>query len=81
MSPRNEERPLWRTAWFWKQSFLYLVVPLIVALSILTVLIRTHHLSQYQFGMIRKVIVYAYPFSFTLWINHQARKRTIRNIP
>ena len=72
----DEQKPLWRTAWYWKQSGLYVFIPLNIVLATLAALARTGHLSTHQFDRITTVVASLAMVAFTIWANHQAKKRT-----
>lgn len=71
----NEQLPLWRTRWYWKQICLYLLLPLNVILAAFAGLTRAGHLSPRQFDRITTVVGSLGVVACTMWINHQAKKR------
>ncbi len=77
----DEQKPIWRTAWFWKKFVLYLFLPLNIVLAVFSALTRTGHLSEHQFDRIVTIVGSLGIVTFTMGINHQASKRIARNTP
>jgi len=75
----DEQKPIWRTAWFWKKFGLYLFLPLNIVLAVFSALTRTGHLSEHQFDRIVTIVGSLGIVAFTMGINHQASKRIVRN--
>ena len=74
----DEQKPLWRTAWYWKRICLYLLIPLNIVLAIFAALTRAGHLSLHHFDTITTVVGSVSVVACTMWINHQAKKRATR---
>jgi len=76
----DEQRPLWRTAWFWKQVCLCYLLPLTVLLTIFAILNKTNHLSDHALHVIDRWLTwFLFPVTnvaFQLWINNRAKQRT-----
>jgi len=77
----DDQKPLWRTAWYWKQIFLYLLIPLNIVLATFAVLTSAGHLSVHQFDRITTIVASLAVVACTMWINHQAKKRAARENP
>jgi hypothetical protein len=77
----DEQKPLWRTAWYWKQICLYLLIPLNIVLATFAALARAGHISVRQFDRITTIVGTLGVVACTMWINHQAKKRAVRDNP
>jgi len=71
------QRPLWRTAWYWKQICLYYLGPLLVLDGVCEALLRAghQHPSPHQFRIISLVVGSIGVAAFSLRLNHEAKKR------
>jgi hypothetical protein len=70
-----QQKPIWQTAWYWKQTCLYLLAPLIFVLAVLAAFTKTGHLSPPHSLIVGRVIAILSSLSFTLWTNHRDRQR------
>ncbi len=80
----DEQRPLWRTAWYWKQTTVYFLLPWTIVLSILLALFKTNHISHHAYQVINRSLTPVCGVAavvYTMWINHRASQRTAAEHP
>jgi putative copper export protein len=69
-----DERSLWRMAWYWKKSCVYLFLPIGILLAVLLTLTNTGHLSRATALWIDRPIVFLDSGAFAIWMTYKARK-------
>ena len=71
----DEQKPIWRTAWYLKRAGLFLFVPLFAVWGILELLKAHRYLTSLEFDRMTTILYPLCSVVFTIWIDLQTQKR------